>query len=98
MPSEIDQQLKELIALWIDGTLASLQRIPLLCDEIAELAVPNGCLPHVDRDLLDRAGRLSVRAERRVAVCLEIQTRTGSYSTQGAMELSPRLCTAGWEG
>jgi len=98
MLSEIDQKLKQLIALWIDGTLSSLRRIPLLCEEIAESAARSGSKLTPDQALLHRVGLLSVKAEQRLAVCLEIQSRTGSYSTQGALERSPRIVTAGWEG
>jgi len=94
----IEPRLQQLIALWIDGTLASLRRIPLLCDEIAELAACNGFEGNPEQDLLRRAGRLSAKAEQRLMACLEIQSRTGSYSTRGALEVSPRIVTAGWEG
>jgi hypothetical protein len=96
MLSEIDLRLQQLIALWVDGTLASLRRVPILCDEITEFEAGVSSVP--DRHLLRRAACLSSAAERRLAACLEIQSRTGSYSTSGALETSPRIATTGWEG
>jgi len=102
MTTEIDLRLQQIIALWIDGDAASLRRIPLVCDEIAGLAgscgFGNGEFASFDRSLLRRADRLSSKAEQRLAVCVEIQSRTGGYSTHGAMELLPRVATSGWEG
>lgn len=98
MLNQTDLRLGQLIALWIEGTSAGLRRIPLLCDEIAELAASGGFKGDFDRDLLRRASRLSAHAEQRLAACLEIQTRTGSYSTCGALEVSQHVVTADWEG
>jgi|ERR1035441_466003 hypothetical protein len=98
MLNPIDLRLQQLIALWIDGSPVSLQRIPLLCDQIEELAADGGFTGNPDRDLIRRAGRLSAKAEQRLVACLEIQSRTGSYSTRGALELLPHMVTAGWEG
>jgi hypothetical protein len=97
MSSEIDVRLKELITLWTDGTPASLQRVPLLCDKIF-LAANLESQMDVDPKLLQRALRLAAAAEDRLATCLAIQSRTGSYSTGGALEHSPHIVTAGWEG
>ena len=97
MTSEMDSRLKQLIALWTDGDSASLLGIPSLCGEIAALAADGG-IKSFDQGLMDRAERLSARAERRLAACLEILSRTGEYSTQGQMGLSPRVVTVGWEG
>jgi hypothetical protein len=102
MPNEIDPRLKQLIALWIDGTSTSLQCVPEVCDELYESVVNStgrdeSKLPF-DGELLRRVGLLSAKAEQRLEACLEIQSRTGSYSTRGALELSARVVTAGWEG
>jgi len=98
MLNPIDLRLRQLVALWIDGTPSSLQSIPRLCHEIAGLAANGRYAGNLDQDLLRRAGRLSAKAERRLAACLRIQSRTGAYSMHGALELSPHLATTGWEG
>ena len=107
MLSEIDLRLSQLIALWIDGTLACLRSIPPLCeemldeiahDDIADLVAAKAGKLNIDPHLLQRLGRLASKGEQRLAVCLEIQSRTGCYSTDGALELSPRMATSGWEG
>lgn len=95
--SEIDRRLKQLIALWIDGTPASLLHVPALCEEMLVLARSEGKL-NMDQNLLSHVRRLAAKADERLAVCLEIQSRTGSYSIRGALELAPRIATAGWEG
>jgi hypothetical protein len=98
MSTQINDQLKELAALWVDATAESMRRIPALCSDIAEMAARGEFGGGVDRDLLNRAKLLSTRAETRLAECLAIQSRTGSYSIRGAPELSPRVATSGWEG
>jgi hypothetical protein len=95
--SKIDQRLKQLVALWIDGTPDSLRHVPVLCEEMLLLARNEGKL-NMDQNLLHHVGRLAAKADGRLAVCLEIQSRTGSYSVRGALELTPRIATAGWEG
>jgi hypothetical protein len=97
MTTGIDLRLQQLIALWKDASRASMREIPLLCGEILQVAAGDGFMG-LDPNLLHRAARLSVKAEQRLAACVEIQSRTGSYSTHGALELSPRVVTAGWEG
>ena len=107
MLSEIDLRLKQLIALWIQGTPDGLRSVPLLCkemlceamlcEEMLVVARNEGKL-NVNQNLLHRVGRLAATAEQRLAVCLEIQSRTGSYSIRGALEVLPRIATAGWEG
>jgi hypothetical protein len=98
MLNPIDARLQQIISLWVDGNPASLGRIPALCDEIEELVSSSECKGDHDRNLARRAACLSAKAEQRLAACLEIQSRTGSYSMQGALELLPRVVTAGWEG
>lgn len=95
--SEIDVGLQQLIALWIDGTPASLRLIPLLCSEMAEFAAGSG-FKGFSPALLHRVTRLSGKADLRFAALVEILCRTGSYSRRGAQELLPRIVTAGWEG
>jgi hypothetical protein len=97
MNTEIDVRLRELIALWIDVEPTSLRQIPLLCREIAESATCGG-FARWDPELLARARRLAAKADVRLRVCVEIQSRTGAYSMGGGLEVSPRVVTAGWEG
>jgi len=96
--SQIEACLRQLSGLWMDATPASLQLIPALCEQIAEATTHPGLLRRIDRRLLRRVELLSAKAEARLEECLAIQTRTGSYSTLGAPEVSPRLVTSGWEG
>jgi hypothetical protein len=96
--SPINTQLRELARLWVDANPESVRRIPALCGEIAELAARPGFTAEIDRDLLRRARLLSTRAETRSAQCLAILSRTGCYSTDGALEVSPCVATSGWEG
>jgi hypothetical protein len=98
MPDKVDAGLQQLIALWIDGTRASLLLIPPVCDRIAELAANGTFTAEFDPSLAWRASLLAVKAEQRLTACLAIQSRTGSYSTQGELERSPHVATAGWEG
>lgn len=98
MATFINAQLQELGELWMDAGAASLQRIPVLCSRLAELAADGKGSADIDLDLLRRVQVLSIQAEERLSACLAIQTRTGSYSGSGAHELSPRIATAGWEG
>jgi len=97
-PSQIEACLRQLSALWVDATPASLQRIPALCEQIVEATTHPGLPQKIDPSLLRRVELLSAKAEARLEECLAIQTRTGSYSTLGALEVAPRLVTAGWEG
>jgi hypothetical protein len=94
--NKINAQLEELGALWVNPISEALQRIPALCDEIAAACAPNEA--RINRELLCRAGLLSIKAQTRLMDCLAIQIRTGSYSTTGALEASPRVATLGWEG
>jgi hypothetical protein len=102
MSSEIDMRLKQLIALWVDGTTVSLRQVPFLCQEILGEEMlsdaRNAGKFNADQNLLHHVSLLAAKAEQRLAVCLEIQSRTGSYSIRGALELAPRIVTAGWEG
>jgi hypothetical protein len=98
MSSQMNERLQELTGLWVDLTSASMQRIPALCDEIAMLAARGEDTEEIDRDLLYKTELLSTTAEKRLTECLAIQTRTGSYSTRGALERSSRVATSGWEG
>lgn len=97
MMAEIDLRLQQLIELWKDASPHSLQSIPPLCGEILKMAEGEGSVG-VDRNLLGRARRLAAKAEQRLATCVEIQSRTGAYSTRGSLETSPHVVTAGWEG
>jgi hypothetical protein len=94
----MNPQLQELIRLWVDATPGSLARIPALCNVIEELAANRRFTCEIDRDLLRRADLLAAKAEKRLADCLAILSRTGSYSTHGDLEVSPRVVTSGWEG
>lgn len=96
MITEIDKRLEELVALWVDGNGASLRKIPCLCGEIIECAGRDARLTY-SPNLLQRVGLLAGKAEQRLRTCVEIQSRTGSYSTSGALELARRIVTAGWE-
>lgn len=96
--SEIDEQIEELAALWIEASPRSLRRIPALCGEIEELTAQGESAVRIDRSRLKRLARLSARAERRLAECVTIQGRTGGYSMQGSLECLPRVATSGWEG
>jgi hypothetical protein len=102
MAKAINDQLQELAALWVDASPESFERISLLCGEM-EQAAATGAVEQrvdqgVDRVLLRRAELLAIKAEKRLAECLTILTRTGSYSTAGALEVSERVATSGWEG
>lgn len=94
---EINLRLHQLIALWIDGTPLSMRQIPLLCREIAVFASDSEC-QGLNRTLLDRVACLSAKGEARFAAFVGMLSRTGSYSTRGAPELSQRIVTTGWEG
>ena len=65
---------------------------------MAALAARSESVGEIDQNLLRRAKLLSTKAEKRLAECVAIQTRTGTYSTGGAHELLPRVVTSGWEG
>jgi hypothetical protein len=47
---------------------------------------------------LGRIALLAEKAQRRIAECLVIQTRTGTYSPRRTLEQSPRIATLNWEG
>jgi hypothetical protein len=96
--NQINTQLQELIELWVNPAPDQLQRISTLCDDLAAWAARNEPGREVDRKLLSRAELLATRAENRLAECVAIQTRTGSYAINGTQELSPSVATAGWEG
>ena len=92
------RQLEELENLWIDASSASLQRIPPLCGEIEESAAANGFPGAIDPILLRRIDQLATHAGNRLAECLSIQSRTGTYSMNGSLESLSRVATTGWEG
>jgi len=96
--NQIETWLGQLSASWVDASPTALQQIPALCEQIVEATTQPGLPRKVDSGLLRRVELLSAKAVARVEECLDIQTRTGSYSTLGALEVSPRLVTAGWEG
>jgi hypothetical protein len=98
MTTQIETHLQELAGLWVEVTSEGLRRIPVLCSEIEDLTARGEAGAKVERDLLRRIDLLSSRAEARMAECLAIQTRTGTYSTRGALETTPRVATSGWEG
>ena len=91
-------QIEELEDLWISSDAASLGRIPPLCHQLESLAAGRDAGIAIDRDALRRIERLAYKAEQRLVECVAIQTRTGTYATNGAFEQAPRLATTGWEG
>ena len=96
MLTQIDKHLEELLTLWVDGSEANLRRIPWLCGEIVRCATGNEP-ESFSPDRLQRAGLLAGKAKQRLRTCLEIQARTGAYSTRGDLELAPRIVTTEWE-
>jgi hypothetical protein len=96
--NSMNTRLEKLAELWVQPTSDSLRRISELCDEVAALFARRESIGEIDQGLLRRAKLLSTKAEKRVAECVAIQTRTGTYSTCGGHELSPRVVTSGWEG
>jgi hypothetical protein len=98
MADGINDQLQELAALWVDASPESFERISLLCGQMEQAAAIGEADQGVDRVLLRRAELLAIKAEKRLAECLSILTRTGSYSTAGSLEVSERVATSGWEG
>jgi hypothetical protein len=97
VPVEPNQRVEQLAGLWKEAEMESFAQIPELCDEIARLAA-DGQFAQVDSDLLGRVKLLAARAERRLAECVAIQTRTGIYSTHGGFDVARRVATSGWEG
>jgi hypothetical protein len=98
MLNQIRSKLLELTGLWVDPSSGGLQRIPALCSEIAEMAARARVIRESDRTLIGRIELLSNQAEARLVECVNIQTRTGAYSTAGVLESSSRVATSGWEG
>ena len=96
--TRIHGQLEELANLWMDASAASLQQVTVLCGEIEATAAHGDFDRRVDRNLLRRVEQLATGAEKRLAECLTIQSRTGTYSVNGSLELLTRVATSGWEG
>ena len=93
--AEIDEHLRRLISLWVSSDAESFLRVPLVCEQILKCAAEG---PGHHPQLLERASRVAHRAQERLKMCIEIDTRTGSYSQGGCPEVAPRLSTVGWEG
>ena len=94
----VNAQLRELIALWADPNSASLLRIAGLCVQLAETAASGKVVGSPDQELLRRGLALAMSAEHRMAMCVAIQTRTGTYSAGGTFGLLPCVATSDWEG
>jgi hypothetical protein len=91
-------RLEKLAGLWIEADAESLREIPLICAEISGLASNRMCSQPIDRALLGRINRLAAKAAERLDACVAIQTRTGSYSVRGGIEVAPQVATDAWEG
>ncbi len=96
--SQVTAQLRVLLESWVEGTAASIERIPEICGEIVSKVLHDGLPGDLDRNLLAQVGLIAAAGQARLAECLRIQTRTGAYSTRGTFEASSRVTTSGWEG
>ena len=96
--AQLDNQLRELAALWVDASPESLERISALCGEMERAALRGQIAGGPDPFFLRRAELLAIQAEKRLAECLAVLARTGSYSTAGSLEVASHVATSGWEG
>ena len=94
--TDFNSQLRDLCGLWIDPSSENLARVPDLCNSIEEILAGNS--PKIDGILIFRAGLFAAKARQRIEECVAIQSRTGSYSVSGTLEVSPKVATTGWEG
>lgn len=98
MSETINTQLHDLAGLWMDPSSENLRQILAACDDLTASAISGATDEEMDPALLRRVQMLAGRAEKRLADCLAIQIRTGSYSVRGDLELASRVATSGWEG
>lgn len=87
----------ELLSLWIDAGDTALQRVPEVCEQVGDLLRQGLILP-LDFETIRRAGILAATAQERLATCIAIQSRVGTYSSGGAFETKTCLATTDWEG